>query len=103
MNLPETVAEVAAETKAKIVGVSNLLGLGQTLFPRVSQRLQELDIRDEVVLMAGGRIAEKEEDHQEFEEKIQKEGPGFLGVDGFFGPGSKLDDIVAWIDDQTKE
>lgn len=103
MNLPETVAEVAAETKAKIVGISNLLGLGQTLFPRVSQRLQELDIRDEVVLMAGGRIAEKEEDHQRFEEKIQKEGPGFLGVDGFFGPGSKLDDIVAWINDQVKE
>ena len=35
MNLPETVAEVAAEVKADAVGVSNLLGLGVTLFPRV--------------------------------------------------------------------
>ena len=103
MNLPETVAEVAAETKASVVGVSNLLGLGITLFPRVNQRLQELGIRDDVVLMAGGRIAEKEEDHKEYEDKIKNEGPGFLGVDGFFGPGSKLDDIVAWIDEKTQK
>ncbi|MDD4570137.1 MAG: cobalamin-dependent protein [Tepidanaerobacteraceae bacterium] len=103
MNLPETVAEVAAETKASVVGVSNLLGLGMTLFPRVNQRLQELGIRDDIVLMAGGRIAEKEEDHKEYEDKIKNEGPGFLGVDGFFGPGSKLEDIVAWIDEKTKE
>jgi methylmalonyl-CoA mutase cobalamin-binding domain/chain len=103
MNLPETVAEVAAETKASVVGVSNLLGLGVTLFPRVNQRLQELGIRDEVALMAGGRIAEKEEDHKEYEDKIKNEGPGFLGVDGFFGPGSKLEDIVAWRDEKTQE
>jgi len=103
MNLPETVAEVVAETKASVVGVSNLLGLGVTLFPRVHQRLQELGIRDKVILMAGGRIAEKEEDHKEYEDKIKNEGVDFLGIDGFFGPGSKLDDIVAWIDKMTKE
>lgn len=34
MNLPETVAEVAAEAGADAIGVSNLLGLGQTLFPQ---------------------------------------------------------------------
>lgn len=103
MNLPETVAEVAAETKAHVVGVSNLLGLGMTLFPRVDQRLQELDIRDKVILMAGGRIAEKEEDHKEYEDKMANEGLDFLGVDGFFGPGTKLDDIIDWIDKNIKE
>lgn len=103
MNLPETVAEVAAEAKAQVVGVSNLLGLGMTLFPRVDQRLKELGIRDKVVLMAGGRIAEKEEDHEKYENKIKNEGPGFLGVDGFFGPGTKLEDCVAWIDSKVKE
>ena len=46
MNLPETVAEVAAEAKADAIGVSNLLGLGGTLFPRVEQRLKELGLRD---------------------------------------------------------
>ncbi len=100
MNLPETVAEVAAETKASVVGVSNLLGLGMTLFPRVSKRLEELGLRDDVVLLAGGRIAEKEEEHAMYEKKIKEEGTGFLGVDNFFGPGTDLDECVKWIEEQ---
>ncbi|MGF7059852.1 cobalamin-dependent protein [Brassicibacter mesophilus] len=103
MNLPETVAEVAAETKASVVGVSNLLGLGMTLFPRVENRLKELGIRDDVVLMAGGRIAEKEEEHAMYEKKIHDEGTGFLGVDGFFGPGTDLDECVKWIEEQIEK
>lgn len=88
MNLPETVAEVAAEVNADAVGVSNLLGLGVTLFPRVEARLKELGIRDKMVVWAGGRIAEKEEEHKFYEDKIAKEGVGFMGVDAFFGPDS---------------
>ncbi|NPV43340.1 MAG: 2-methyleneglutarate mutase [Firmicutes bacterium] len=103
MNLPETVAEVAAEAKARVIGVSNLLGLGITLFPRVDKRLKELGIRDDVILIAGGRIAEKEEEHEMYEEKIKKEGPAFLGVDAFFGPGSAFDDIIAWINKRLGE
>lgn len=98
MNLPETVAEVAAETKADLVGVSNLLGLGQDLFPRVGQRLKELGLRDKVVVAAGGRIAEKEEEHAVYEKKIKEEGPGFMGVDAFFGPGTEEKDFLAWIE-----
>jgi methylmalonyl-CoA mutase cobalamin-binding domain/chain len=103
MNLPETVAEVAAEAKARVIGVSNLLGLGITLFPRVDKRLKELGIRDDVILIAGGRIAEKEEEHEMYEEKIKKEGPAFLGVDAFFGPGSAFDDIITWINERLGE
>lgn len=98
MNLPETVAEVAAETKADMVGASNLLGLGQTLFPRLSQRLSELGIRDKIVVTAGGRIAEKEEEHATFEAKIKNEGPGFLGVDAFFGPGTEAGPFLDWVE-----
>lgn len=101
MNLPETVAEVAAEAKVDVIGVSNLLGLGTTLFPRVEQRLNELGIRDKVVLMAGGRIAEKEEEHAMFEAKIKNEGTGFLGVDGFFGPGTNPEDAIKWIQEKV--
>ncbi len=103
MNLPETVAEVAAETKASVVGVSNLLGLGMTLFPRVSKRLEELGLRDDVVLLAGGRIAEKEEEHAMYEKKIKEEGTGFLGVDNFFGPGTDLDECVKWIEEALEK
>lgn len=103
MNLPETVAEVAAETNASVIGVSNLLGLGLELFPRVSKRLEELGLRDKVVLLAGGRIAEKEEEHAMFEKKIKDEGTGFLGVDNFFGPGTDLDKMLVWIEEELKK
>ncbi|MDR1194333.1 MAG: cobalamin-dependent protein [Peptococcaceae bacterium] len=94
MNLPETVAEVAAEANAEIVGINNLLGMAQTLFPRVGQRLKELGRRDKTLIIAGGRIAEKEEEHAMYEEKIAKEGIGFLGVDAFYGPGTDTDQII---------
>ncbi|MBD9282897.1 MAG: 2-methyleneglutarate mutase, partial [Clostridiales bacterium] len=97
MNLPETVAEVAAEAKANAVGVSNLLGLGVTLFPRVGKRLEELGMRDKVVVWAGGRIAEKEEEHAYYEKKIAEEGTGFMGVDAFFGPESTPEQCVTKI------
>ena len=97
MNLPETVAEVAAEAKADAIGVSNLLGLGGTLFPRVEQRLKELGLRDKMVVWAGGRIAEKEEEHRYYEEKIKNEGVGFMGVDAFFGPDSTPEQCVTKI------
>ncbi len=96
MNLPETVAEVAAEAKADIVGIANLLGLGRELFPRVEDRLQQLGLRDKVLLIGGGRISEKEEEHTFYEEKIANEGSGFLGVDGFFGPGTDPAQCVKW-------
>lgn len=98
MNLPETVAEVAAEAKADAVGVSNLLGLGIELFPRVAGRLEALGLKDKVVLFAGGRIAEKEEEHATFEARIKNDGPGFLGVEGFFGPGTDVKETVKWLD-----
>jgi len=103
MNLPETVAEVAAEAKVDVIGVSNLLGLGITLFPRVKQRLAELGLAGKTLVVAGGRIAEKEEEHAHFENKINTEGPGFLGVDGFFGPGTVPEEAVAWVANQLKE
>jgi len=103
MNLPETVAEVAAEAKADAIGVSNLLGLGCTLFPRVEKRLKELGLRDKTVVWAGGRIAEKEEEHQYFDEKIRTEGVGFLGVDAFFGPDSTPEQCVEKIGQLLEE
>lgn len=103
MNLPETVAEVAAEVKADAVGVSNLLGLGVTLFPRVEKRLKELGLRDKTVVWAGGRIAEKEEEHRMYEEKIANEGVGFMGVDAFFGPDSTPEQCVEKITQLIEE
>ncbi|MBP2637099.1 MAG: mgm [Firmicutes bacterium] len=102
MNLPETVAEVVAEAKAEIVGVANLLGLGRELFPRVEDRLKQLGLRDKVLLIAGGRISEKEEEHTFYEEKMAKEGTAFLGVDKFFGPGTDPVECVKWTEQELE-
>ena len=103
MNLPETVAEVAAEAKASVVGISNLLGMGTVLYPRVHERMKQLGIRDNTYLIAGGRIAEKEEDHAAMEEKMRTEGTGFLKVDAFFGPGTDPVKVIEWLDEKLKE
>lgn len=103
MNLPETVAEVAVEAKADVIGVSNLLGLGMVLFPRVGARLSQLGQRGKIRIIAGGRIAEKEEEHRAMEEKIETEGPGLLGVEAFFGPGTPTDKVVEWLDKNVEE
>ncbi len=103
MNLPESVAEVAAEVNADAVGVSNLLGLGMALFPRVSKRLEELGLRDKIVVCAGGRIAEKEEEHKYYEDKINNEGSGFMEIDGFFGPNSSPQECVRMIGEMIEK
>ncbi len=103
MNLPETVAEVAAEAGVDVVGVSNLLGLGIELFPRVRQRLSELGLAETIIVIAGGRIAEKEEDMDSYRYKILDQGPGFLNVDGFFGPGTEPDEAVAWVEQKLQQ
>jgi methylmalonyl-CoA mutase cobalamin-binding subunit len=35
-----------------------------------------------------------------FERKMKKEGTDFLGVDGFFGPGTKAEDFVKWLNEK---
>ncbi|SDD48955.1 cobalamin-dependent protein [Sporomusa acidovorans] len=103
MNLPETVAEVAAEAKAQVIGVTNLLGLGTALYPRVNARMEQLGIRKETALISGGRIAEKEEEHEAVEQKIKQEGTDFLGVDAYFGPGTDPADVVQWVQEHVEE
>jgi len=103
MNLPETVAEIAAEAKADIIGVSNLLGMGAVLFPRLSARLEQLGQRDRIKVIAGGRVAEKEEEECAMRERIKREGTDFLAVDAFFGPGTPTEDVVKWVEQHVEE
>ena len=78
--------------KAVILGAQLRVLLGH-----VGKRLAELGLRDKTVVWAGGRIAEKEEEHKYYEEKIAKEGTGFMGVDAFFGPDSTPEQCVTKI------
>ena len=73
------------------------------LFPRVSKRLEELGLRDKIVVCAGGRIAEKEEEHRHYEDKIKNEGSGFMSIDGFFGPESTPEECVRIIGEMIEQ
>jgi methylmalonyl-CoA mutase cobalamin-binding domain/chain len=97
------VAEIAAEAKADIIGVSNLLGMGAVLFPRLSARLEQLGQRDRIKVIAGGRVAEKEEEECAMRERIKREGTDFLAVDAFFGPGTPTEDVVKWVEQHVEE
>ena len=74
------------------------------MFPKIRQRLAELGLADKTIVMAGGRIAEKEEEHAYYEEKIKKEGSSkLLGVDRFFGPGTDPKEVIAWMETMVRE
>ncbi|MBP2656187.1 MAG: methylmalonyl-CoA mutase family protein [Firmicutes bacterium] len=103
MNLPETVAEIAVESKADIIGVNNLLGMGAILFPRIRARLVQLGKEGDIRVIAGGRAAEKEEEHSAMEAKIAAEGSEFLGVEAFFGPGTPPEKVVEWLQKNIEE
>lgn len=90
MNLPETVAEVAAEAKANAIGVSNLLGLGVTLFPRVGKRLEELGMRDKVVVWAGRRIGREGRRHATTRRRSRKRAPALWALTRSSAPSPRL-------------
>ena len=82
---PEMIVESALQEDVDVVGMSILSGAHMTLFPRVMDLLQENGM-DDVLLVAGGIIPN--EDVPALQE---------LGVQGVFGPGTRTDEIVAFI------
>ena len=82
---PEQIAEAAAQEDVDVVGLSILSGAHMSLFPRVREELAKRGLAH--VLLTGGGI-------------IPAEDVASLEADGFaklFGPGTRTDDIAAWI------
>jgi len=82
---PEMIAEAALQEDVDVVGMSILSGAHMTLFPRVIDLLRENDM-DDVLVVAGGIIPD--EDVPALQE---------MGVHRVFGPGTRTDEIVAFI------
>jgi methylmalonyl-CoA mutase cobalamin-binding domain/chain len=82
---PEAVARVVADEDADWLGLSLLSGAHMTLVPRVLQVLRAADL-DDVGVIVGGIIPEADV-------------PRLLemGVAHVFGPGTSLDEIVAYL------
>lgn len=82
---PVQIAEAALQEDVAVVGLSVLSGAHTTLVPKVVAALKERGMDDVLVVVGGiipdGDVATLEED----------------GVAKVFGPGSRVEDIVAYI------
>ncbi len=82
---PEAIVKAAVEENVDFVGLSTLSGNHMELVPEVIRRMREAGIPDVPVLL-GGTIPPDDVP------KLKA-----LGVDGIFGPGTALKDIVQHI------
>lgn len=86
---PEMIVEAALQEDVDVVGLSILSGAHMTLFPRIVQMLRENGLPD-VLMVVGGIIPD--EDVPALHD---------MGIKGVFGPGTRTDDIVAFIQENV--
>ena len=88
---PDQVAKIAIDEDVDVVAMSLLNGAHLTLFPRVATVLKEQGVSD-ILLIGGGVIPGK--DKKLLEEK---------GIKGNFGPGTPLEVIIDFINNNLKK
>jgi methylmalonyl-CoA mutase C-terminal domain/subunit len=86
----EMIVASAIQEDVDVVGLSLLSGAHMTLFVDVSRLLKKKGL-DDVLVVGGGIIPEEDVP------KLRKE-----GIEGVFGPGTPVDDIVAFITKNVK-
>ena len=86
---PVQIAEAALQEDAAVVGLSVLSGAHTTLVPKVVSALQERGM-DDVLVVVGGIIPDGDVETLEAD-----------GVAKVFGPGSRIEEIVAYIEDSA--
>lgn len=84
---PAQIAETAVQEDVDAVGLSSLSGAHKTLFPQVVKELASRDASDTVVF-GGGVIPEADI------ALLNQSGIAMI-----FTPGSPLDDITAWVEE----
>jgi methylmalonyl-CoA mutase C-terminal domain/subunit len=84
---PEMIVEAALQEDADVVGLSSLSGVHNYFFPRVVELLKENGL-DEVLVVGGGIIPDEDV-------------PGLkdAGVAAIFGPGTRTEDIVKFVEE----
>jgi methylmalonyl-CoA mutase C-terminal domain/subunit len=88
---PEMIVEAALQEDADVVGLSSLSGVHNYFFPRVVELLNENGL-DDVLVVGGGIIPDEDV-------------PGLedAGIAAIFGPGTKTDAIVKFIEDNARK
>jgi methylmalonyl-CoA mutase C-terminal domain/subunit len=87
---PEEIVEAAIQEDVDMIGLSSLAGAHKYLFPRTVELLHEKNA-DDIVVCGGGIIPE--DDIPSLKE---------AGVSEVFTPGTPLNDIVKWVEENVK-
>lgn len=87
---PEMVVSAALDEGAHCIGLSILSGAHNALFPRIMELLKEEGV-DDILVVGGGIIPE--DDIPELKK---------AGISAIFGPGTPLDEIVEYIQNNVK-
>jgi methylmalonyl-CoA mutase C-terminal domain/subunit len=87
---PEEIVEAAIQEDVDMIGLSSLAGAHNYLFPRTIDLLHEKGA-DDIVVCGGGIIPD--EDIPKLKE---------VGIKEIFTPGTSLDDIVNWVEENVK-
>ncbi|NMC06391.1 MAG: cobalamin B12-binding domain-containing protein [Candidatus Lokiarchaeota archaeon] len=87
---PAQIVETVVQEDPDVLCLSILSGAHNELFPRVIQLMKEKGI-DDVLVMAGGVIPDDD-----------VSGLKAIGFEGFYGPGSRLQDIIDYIKTHLK-
>ena len=88
---PEMIVEAALQEDADVVGLSSLSGVHNYFFPRVVELLQAEGL-DDVLVVGGGIIPDED-----------IAGLKRAGVAAIFGPGTKTEDIVGFIQKNVRK
>jgi methylmalonyl-CoA mutase C-terminal domain/subunit len=87
---PEEIVATAIQEDVNVIGISSLAGAHNYLFPRTVELLREKGA-DDIVVCGGGIIPE--DDIPPLKE---------AGVREIFTPGTPLDDIVKWVEENVR-
>ncbi|WP_461866358.1 cobalamin B12-binding domain-containing protein [Thermococcus sp.] len=87
---PEQIVESVIQEDADVLGISILSGAHMVLIPKILKLLEEKGLKpnEDVLVIAGGIIPP--DDAQELEK---------IGVAKVFGPGSPIEGIISFIDE----
>ena len=89
---PEQIAESVVQEDVDVLGISILSGAHMVLIPKILQLLEDkgLKVNEDVLVIAGGIIPPDDA------EQLEK-----MGVARVFGPGSPIEAIISFIDENV--
>ena len=88
---PEQIIDAALQEDVDVIGLSSLSGAHMALFSQIMDLLEEHEMVDDTLVIAGGIIPD--EDIPKLKE---------IGIQGIFGPGTDTETIVNFIRNNIK-